>query len=65
MNALFDTAAHTRGVAPRRASDTPLSPGQERLWFLSRLDPQSAAYNMFIALRLRGPFSRGSPKRRH
>ncbi|MFI6300014.1 amino acid adenylation domain-containing protein [Nonomuraea sp. NPDC050790] len=32
-----------------------LSSGQERLWFLSQLDPGSATYNMFVTERLRGP----------
>jgi amino acid adenylation domain-containing protein len=32
----------------------PLSFGQERLWFLDRLEPGSLAYNMPLALRLRG-----------
>jgi len=38
-----------------RTEDLPLSFGQERLWFLARLDPESVAYNIFQALRLRGP----------
>ncbi|ACR31379.1 non-ribosomal peptide synthetase [Burkholderia glumae] len=33
----------------------PLSHAQERLWFLWRLDPASAAYNVTGAVRLRGP----------
>ena len=33
----------------------PLSFAQQRLWFLNQLDPDSAAYNVSIALRLRGP----------
>ncbi|HEX7239559.1 MAG TPA: amino acid adenylation domain-containing protein, partial [Longimicrobiaceae bacterium] len=41
---------------PRRAGDgpSPLSLAQQRLWFLHRLDPESSAYNMPHALRLRG-----------
>lgn len=31
-----------------------LSPGQERLWFLAQLDPESPAYNMYQAVRVRG-----------
>ncbi len=34
-----------------------LSFHQERLWFLHRLDPESAAYNLAGALRIEGPFS--------
>ncbi|MEY7974786.1 amino acid adenylation domain-containing protein [Streptomyces pilosus] len=33
----------------------PLTPGQQRLWFLHRLSPDNPAYNVVIALRLRGP----------
>jgi amino acid adenylation domain-containing protein len=33
----------------------PLSAAQQRLWFLDRLEPGSAAYNIVSALRLRGP----------
>src|SRR3984957_54577 len=34
-----------------------LSPAQQRLWFLHRLDPESAAYNLFNVWRLRGPLA--------
>ena len=33
----------------------PLSFSQQRLWFLDRLQPGSAAYNLPTALRLQGP----------
>ncbi|MGW0451247.1 condensation domain-containing protein, partial [Streptosporangium sandarakinum] len=33
----------------------PLSPAQERLWLLQRLDPGNAAYTMYLTRRLRGP----------
>ena len=33
----------------------PLSPAQQRLWFLQRLEPESAAFNIANTLRLRGP----------
>ncbi|MBX6381885.1 MAG: hypothetical protein IRZ07_02755 [Microbispora sp.] len=33
----------------------PLSPGQERLWFLSRFDPADTSYNTPWCVRLRGP----------
>jgi thioesterase domain-containing protein/acyl carrier protein len=39
-------------------ADAPLSFAQERLWFLDRLRPGSAAYNMPLALRLSGPLDR-------
>ncbi|MFC7721393.1 condensation domain-containing protein [Nonomuraea recticatena] len=32
----------------------PLSPAQERLWLLQRLDPDDAAYTMYLVRRLRG-----------
>ncbi|HEX8276243.1 MAG TPA: amino acid adenylation domain-containing protein [Longimicrobiaceae bacterium] len=43
-------------VAPvGRADALPLSFAQERLWFLDRLQPAGAAYNIPVALRLSGP----------
>ena len=41
-------------VPTSRDRDLPLSFTQERLWFLDRLAPGSAAYNIPFALRLRG-----------
>jgi amino acid adenylation domain-containing protein len=45
------------GRIPRRppAAAWPLSFGQQRLWFLDRLMPGSAAYNVPLAMRLTGP----------
>ena len=41
--------------APRPPGTPPrLSPAQERLWFLQRLDPDDASYTMFIVRRLTG-----------
>ncbi|MFG3283165.1 amino acid adenylation domain-containing protein [Streptomyces sp. NPDC048111] len=37
-----------------RTGGLPLSSAQRRLWFLNRLDPESAAYNMPLAVRLFG-----------
>ncbi|WP_431902931.1 amino acid adenylation domain-containing protein [Nonomuraea sp. bgisy101] len=47
------------GIPPRPDPDgpAPLSYGQERLWFLQRLDPADASYNMFMVQRLRGRLS--------
>ncbi|WP_225409747.1 non-ribosomal peptide synthase/polyketide synthase [Stigmatella hybrida] len=41
---------------PRRADGTPplLSPAQERLWLLDRIEPGSALYNIAAAVRLKG-----------
>lgn len=41
-------------VAAPRDGAVPLSYAQQRLWFLQQLEPDSAAYNMPAALRLRG-----------
>jgi acyl carrier protein len=37
-----------------REEELPLSFAQQRLWFIQRLEPESAAYNIPIALRLQG-----------
>ena len=48
-------ASSTRSISRvRRDVPLPLSSSQQRLWFLDRLDPGSAAYNIPIAMRLRG-----------
>ncbi|WP_407444503.1 amino acid adenylation domain-containing protein, partial [Rhodococcus sp. (in: high G+C Gram-positive bacteria)] len=41
-------------VAGPRPDRVPLSLAQQRMWFLNRFDPDSAAYNLPIALRLSG-----------
>ncbi len=43
-----------RPAAARTAGELPLSFGQERLWFLDRLIPGGTAYNVPVAIRLRG-----------
>jgi len=48
-------AALPRAVAGQRPERLPLSSAQERLWFLHQLAGSSAAYNLPIAFRLRGP----------
>ncbi|MFF8232164.1 MupA/Atu3671 family FMN-dependent luciferase-like monooxygenase [Streptomyces caelestis] len=48
---------HYRRPSPARPApvDAPLSPGQERIWFLERLLPGRTAYNEVKAVRLDGP----------
>ena len=36
----------------------PLTPAQERLWFLHRLNPEDASYNVYLVSRLTGPLDR-------
>ena len=56
--------AGSRGTgAPRpvpRDGALPLSPAQERLWFLDRLVPENPVYNLPMALRLTGPLHSGA-----
>ncbi|MET8872032.1 amino acid adenylation domain-containing protein [Nocardia sp. NPDC004604] len=47
----MDTTGLRRGQRPPRI---PLSPAQQRMWFVNRYDPDSGAYNVPIALRLTG-----------
>ncbi|MFB7722125.1 non-ribosomal peptide synthase/polyketide synthase [Nocardia sp. NPDC056100] len=41
-------------VAGERPDSLPLSPAQQRMWFLNRFDGSSTAYTIPLALRLRG-----------
>ncbi len=42
-------------LGPRPRPDRiPLSPAQQRMWFLNRFDPESGAYNIAAALSLSG-----------
>jgi amino acid adenylation domain-containing protein len=48
---------------PRSADPPPLSFAQQRLWFLDRLVPGNAVYNIPIALQVLGPLSPGNLRR--
>lgn len=58
---LAGIAARAAAAPPLHGTDLPLGnrpapgPAQRRLWFLDRHDPGSAAYNIAMAERLRGP----------
>ncbi len=53
---LLDAAEAPAQRSPDAAANGtyPLSPGQRALWFLYQLTPQSAAYNIATAVRIRG-----------
>ena len=51
-------SAETKADESQHDASSGLSFGQERLWFLSQLEPMSASYNMPAALRLGGPLDR-------
>ncbi|HEU5229171.1 MAG TPA: amino acid adenylation domain-containing protein, partial [Ktedonobacteraceae bacterium] len=53
-----DLRQHTPPLTPvGRDQDLPLSFSQQRLWFLSQLEPQNIAYNQAFALHIQGPLS--------
>ncbi len=56
--AALRTDGGTEGAPPLRPvprdRDLPLSFAQQRLWFIDQMDPGSPAYNLPVALRLRG-----------
>ncbi|MFE6864761.1 amino acid adenylation domain-containing protein [Nocardia sp. NPDC057668] len=49
-----DGAAEPELVRAPRPNPVPLSPAQQRMWFINRYDPASSAYNVPVALRLSG-----------
>ncbi|KPC88075.1 hypothetical protein ADL27_41650, partial [Streptomyces sp. NRRL F-6602] len=44
--------------AAAREDGAPLSPAQERLWYLHEVDPDSIEYNVLHGVRLDGPLDR-------
>jgi amino acid adenylation domain-containing protein len=63
---LLESAAPGAAGAPvpgPAGAPAPLSPAQERLWFLHRLDPRDASYNMWMVKRLRGPLDEARLRR--
>ncbi|MEM7352138.1 MAG: amino acid adenylation domain-containing protein, partial [Acidobacteriota bacterium] len=55
------TVEKARMIEPRgTAGPAPLSLAQERLWFLDRLDPEAATYNVPLAARLQGAVDVGA-----
>src|SRR5665213_3518529 len=58
--ALLGTRAPSPIPRAPRGGPLPLASAQARLWFLAQLDPQSsAAYNIVVAVRIRGPLQAG------
>ncbi|HEV2708315.1 MAG TPA: amino acid adenylation domain-containing protein [Pyrinomonadaceae bacterium] len=50
-------------VARPRGETAPLSFAQQRLWFLDRLEPESAAFNIPIMVRMNGRLDKGALER--
>ncbi|MCS7482453.1 non-ribosomal peptide synthetase [Umezawaea endophytica] len=52
-----DQSGESSGLIARDWPDPtgPLSGAQQRLWFLTQVDPTAVAYNLSVALRVRGP----------
>ncbi|HEX8129280.1 MAG TPA: MupA/Atu3671 family FMN-dependent luciferase-like monooxygenase [Pyrinomonadaceae bacterium] len=50
-------------AVPQSASEHPLSYGQRALWFLHQLAPESAAYNVFFAMRIVSDLNRAALRR--
>jgi amino acid adenylation domain-containing protein len=61
MSGTAETPEATATLEPTgEAFALPASFAQQRLWFLDRLEPNSAAYNVPMATRLRGPLNVGA-----
>ena len=57
VNAVIADATTSRAT-PSNVDVFPASFAQQRLWFLSQLEPDSASYNTALAVRLRGALNR-------
>ncbi len=58
-----ERGVHGAPILPvRRGGDLPLSSAQRRLWYLQKLDPDCAAYNIPAAYRIYGPLNAGALK---
>jgi len=54
-----DVPAHRAALVPlATGTDAPLSFAQERLWVMHQIEPESAAYNLIAAFRIRGRLDR-------
>ncbi|MEV4124030.1 amino acid adenylation domain-containing protein [Nocardia sp. NPDC049707] len=51
---LTGTGSRRALIAGPRPEHIPLSPAQQRMWFLNRFDTESTAYNIPVAIRLTG-----------
>ncbi|MEV5834480.1 amino acid adenylation domain-containing protein [Nocardia sp. NPDC052112] len=54
VSQLTGTGSRRALVAGPRPERIPLSPAQQRMWFLNRFDTESTAYNIPVAIRLTG-----------
>ncbi|MCP1605335.1 amino acid adenylation domain-containing protein [Pseudomonas citronellolis] len=60
---LHEDADDTQRIARRGLAQAPLTFAQRRIWMQQQLDPDSPAYNLPRALRLRGPLDREALER--
>ncbi|HEU4556775.1 MAG TPA: condensation domain-containing protein, partial [Longimicrobium sp.] len=64
LEAMLRGQVRSSGIVPRAHRDgAPLSFAQERLWFVDRLEPGSAVYNVSVARRLGGPLDEATLER--
>jgi len=55
QEAKFDANEPVRLISPQsRSRELPLSFGQERLWILDQINPESSAYNIVLGMKLQG-----------